>query len=147
MKKRYVKIIIGIFLVIIILFGGYSYWASKNKTILSYTTPEGEEKSVVIPAIPGVDKQGEVVTECSKRVDYDIKISQVPPLEASPQIKEIIKPRMEAEGWVVKEEMKVEGYWVIIFERDEEKLTATTGAKGDLPVVELLYEWPPCSEE
>ena len=146
MRKKFVKIIVVIFLVIIILFGGYSYWSYKNKTVLSYTTPEGEEKSVVIPAIPGVDKQEEIVTECSKKVDYDIKISQVPPLEASPQIKEIIKPRMQAEGWIVEEEKRVDGFWIVVFVRGEERLTATTGAKGDLPVVELLYEWPPCSE-
>jgi hypothetical protein len=144
--KKSIKIIISFFVVMIILLSVYSYWSYKNKTVFSYTNPEGKEKSVVIPAIPGVDKQEEETTACSRKVDYDIKISQVPPLEASPQIKEILKPRMQAEGWILNKEENVDGYWVIIFERGKEKLTATTGAKGNLPMVELLYEWPPCSD-
>jgi hypothetical protein len=144
--KKHVKIIIGIFLTIIILFSAYSYWSYENKTVFSYTTPEGEEKSIIIPAIPGVDKQEEEITECSRKVEYEIKISQVSPLEASPQIKEIIKTRMQSEGWILDDEKKIEGYWAIIFLRNEEKLTATTGSKAGLPIVELIYEWPPCSE-
>jgi len=145
-KKKTILISSVIFLILIVIFGGYSFWSSKNKTVLSYTNQEGEEKSMIFLAIPGIEKQSEEITNCSHKVQYNIKISQLPPLEASAQIKEIIKPRMQAEGWIVKEENKKNGYWVVFFQRDEEKLTATTGANEDLPIVELLYEWPPCSE-
>ena len=138
MKKKSVIIIISILFIIGILVGGYFYWASQNKITLSYITLEGEEKSMVIPAILGVDKQDEIVTECSITVNYNIKISQISPLEASPQIKEIIKEKMQSEGWILTEEKKIGGFWAIVFLRSEEKLTATTGAYEDLHTVDLL---------
>jgi hypothetical protein len=122
-------------------------WYQNNSTTLSYVNDVGEVRSVIIPAIPGVDKTSQLEGECSNEVAYDVTISQVSPLQASPQIKEMIKPRMQAEGWVLQEERKVDGFWEIVFTRQEERLYAVTGAIEDLPTVKLIYQWPPCSHE
>ncbi|OYT41654.1 hypothetical protein B6U80_00850 [Candidatus Pacearchaeota archaeon ex4484_26] len=148
MKKR-VRVIIIILIVVLILIlaalAYVGYWASKNTTTLTYTNPQGEKKSIVIPPIPGVNKQEEVKADCSHKVTYTFPILKASK-NASAKIREIVKPEIKKRGFTLQQEKLVNGYWKLIFIQGEQKLIIQTGAQKGIPSATFIYEWPPCSK-
>jgi hypothetical protein len=145
MNRKYRITLVILFVVVLIGSILYFSWTFENATTLEYQTKDGITKTTMIPSIPGVLKVEDIVDGCTQEVGYAIKISQVSAKDASSQILDIVKERLESEGWGMDQKYQNKSFWHAEFVRDEEKLIVETSEKDNEPFVTLLYSWPPCS--
>ncbi|MBI4812686.1 hypothetical protein HY798_04635 [Candidatus Falkowbacteria bacterium] len=145
--KYKTKIIIIISVIVIGLIG-LGFWIFGGGQKVTWTTSAGEQRSIVMPKIPGMKFISEERGECFWRATYAYEWYKDQDL--SMHIKDLLQSVFSQQNWVLESDIMEGGFHVLRFSTEKSGSYETMVMKiifepGRGTLFSLNYQWPPCA--
>lgn len=147
---RKTKIIIIVIVVIAVGLVGLIFWMLGGGQKVTWITSTGEQRSIVMPKIPGMKLISEEKGECFWQANYVYEWYKDKDL--SEHIKSQLKEVFSKQDWKLEKGAMEEGFHILRFSTEKSGSYETMVIKiifepGQGTLFSLNYQWPPCASK